>query len=226
MIHTGFATRCNNDHGISPDGTSSPSAISRRREQIPGLHRADCAAARRGRSRRSRLRIGMAGRRMAKPSHSAASAEASSTSTLSPSTGGEETRLTTATGLDDGPEYSPDGTCIYFNSERTGTCRSGACAADGSDRSRSSPTRPTTGSRTSRPTASGWSFSLTRERHRPSREQGRDAAPDVDERTRKSSCWPSSSAARAPSTFLHGRPTATMAFVSYQLIPDEKAGKK
>src|SRR6202011_5188982 len=35
-------------------------------------------------------------------------------------TGGEETRLTTAEGLDDGPEYSPDGKYIYFNSERTG----------------------------------------------------------------------------------------------------------
>jgi TolB protein len=37
-----------------------------------------------------------------------------------PVTGGEEKRLTTAPGLDDGPEYSPDGARIYFNSERTG----------------------------------------------------------------------------------------------------------
>jgi Tol biopolymer transport system component len=34
--------------------------------------------------------------------------------------GGPETRLTTAKGLDDGPEYTPDGRFIYFNSERTG----------------------------------------------------------------------------------------------------------
>jgi TolB protein len=33
-----------------------------------------------------------------------------------PAAGGEETRLTTAEGLDDGPEYSPDGKYIYFNS--------------------------------------------------------------------------------------------------------------
>ena len=32
-----------------------------------------------------------------------------------PAAGGEETRLTTAKGLDDGPEYSPDGNYIYFN---------------------------------------------------------------------------------------------------------------
>jgi TolB protein len=38
-----------------------------------------------------------------------------------PVDGGEETRLTTAPGLDDGPEYSPDGAYIYFNSVRSGT---------------------------------------------------------------------------------------------------------
>ena len=38
-----------------------------------------------------------------------------------PVEGGEETRLTTASGLDDGPDYSPDGRYIYFNSVRTGT---------------------------------------------------------------------------------------------------------
>jgi TolB protein len=38
-----------------------------------------------------------------------------------PAAGGAEKRLTTAAGLDDGPEYSPDGTWIYFNSERTGS---------------------------------------------------------------------------------------------------------
>ena len=34
--------------------------------------------------------------------------------------GGKEHRLTTAEGLDDGPEYSYDGKWIYFNSNRTG----------------------------------------------------------------------------------------------------------
>ena len=34
--------------------------------------------------------------------------------------GGDEIRLTTAPGLDDGPEYTPDGAYIYFNSARTG----------------------------------------------------------------------------------------------------------
>lgn len=34
--------------------------------------------------------------------------------------GGEERRLTTHAGYDDGPDYSPDGRWIYFNSDRTG----------------------------------------------------------------------------------------------------------
>jgi len=38
-----------------------------------------------------------------------------------PAGGGQEIRLTTASGLDDGPEFSPDGKFIYFNSTRTGT---------------------------------------------------------------------------------------------------------
>ena len=47
-------------------------------------------------------------------------------------TGGDETRLTTAKGLDDGPEYSPDGKYIYFNSERSGTMQIWRMHADGS----------------------------------------------------------------------------------------------
>ncbi len=47
--------------------------------------------------------------------------------------GGPERRLTTAEGLDDGPEYSPDGRHIYFNSERTGLMKIWRMKADGSD---------------------------------------------------------------------------------------------
>ncbi|WP_153799796.1 TolB family protein [Foetidibacter luteolus] len=46
--------------------------------------------------------------------------------------GGEETRLTTAKGLDDGSEYSPDGQYIYFNSSRTGTMQLWRMRPDGS----------------------------------------------------------------------------------------------
>ncbi len=47
--------------------------------------------------------------------------------------GGDEERLTTAEGLDDGSEYSPDGTYIYFNSVRSGRMQLWRMNADGSD---------------------------------------------------------------------------------------------
>jgi Tol biopolymer transport system component len=50
-----------------------------------------------------------------------------------PAEGGEETRLTTAPGLDDGPEYTPDGAYIYFNSVRSGTMQIWRMRPDGSD---------------------------------------------------------------------------------------------
>ncbi|MCK5455621.1 MAG: TolB family protein, partial [Melioribacteraceae bacterium] len=47
--------------------------------------------------------------------------------------GGAETRLTDAPGLDDGPEYSPDGKYIYFNSVRTGQMKIWRMNSDGSN---------------------------------------------------------------------------------------------
>jgi TolB protein len=50
-----------------------------------------------------------------------------------PAAGGEETRITTAKGLDDGPESTPDGRWIYFNSARTGRMQIWKMRPDGSD---------------------------------------------------------------------------------------------
>ncbi len=47
--------------------------------------------------------------------------------------GSTETRLTDAPGLNDGPEFSPDGKQIWFNSVRTGTMQAYVMNADGSD---------------------------------------------------------------------------------------------
>jgi Tol biopolymer transport system component len=46
---------------------------------------------------------------------------------------GPEERLTTATGVDDGPEHTPDGRYIYFNSVRSGTMQIWRMAPDGSN---------------------------------------------------------------------------------------------
>ena len=46
---------------------------------------------------------------------------------------GEEIRLTDSPGLNDGPEYSPDGKYIYFNSTRSGLMQLWRMKPDGSD---------------------------------------------------------------------------------------------
>ncbi|GHU80940.1 hypothetical protein FACS1894191_7230 [Clostridia bacterium] len=50
-----------------------------------------------------------------------------------PVIGGEETQLTDLPGLDDGPEYSPCGKYIWFNSTRTGLMQAWRMESDGSN---------------------------------------------------------------------------------------------
>lgn len=134
-IDTGFANRCNNDHGISPDSTQL--AIS---DNSQGDHESMVYL------------VPIAGgtpRRITEKSPSYWHGWSPDGKTLAfvgerngdfdiysiPAAGGAstETRLTTAKGLDDGPEYSPDGKYIYFNSERTGHMQIWRMNADGSN---------------------------------------------------------------------------------------------
>ena len=133
VIDTGFAIRCNNDHGISPD--SSLLAIS---DQSQGDHKSLVYVM---------PAAGGTPRRVTQRSPSYWHGWSPDGKTLAfvgerdgefdiytiPVAGGEETRLTTAPGLDDGPEYSPDGKFIYFNSERTGTMQIWRMRPDGAD---------------------------------------------------------------------------------------------
>jgi TolB protein len=50
-----------------------------------------------------------------------------------PATGGDEIRLTSAPGLDDGAEFTPDGAYIYFNSSRSGRMQIWRMRPDGSE---------------------------------------------------------------------------------------------
>jgi TolB protein len=133
IIDTGFAIRCNNDHGISPDGTQL--VIS---DQSQEEHRSLVYIVPIG---------GGTPRRVTQKSPSYWHGWSPDGKTLAfvgerngdfdiyaiPAAGGEETRLTTAKGLDDGPEYSPDGKYIYFNTERTGHMQIWRMRADGSE---------------------------------------------------------------------------------------------
>src|SRR5208337_3710590 len=132
-IDSGFANRCNNDHGISPDGRLL--AVS---DQSQEEHRSLVYVLPIG---------GGTPKRLTQNSPSYWHGWSPDGQTLAfvgerngnfdiytiPVTGGDEKRLTTAPGLDDGPDYSPDGKYIYFNSERTGRMQIWRMKPDGSE---------------------------------------------------------------------------------------------
>jgi len=132
-LDTGFAVRCNNDHGISPDATQLAISDNSQGDQESLVYTVPIA--------------GGTPKRITQKSPSYWHGWSPDGKTLAfvgqrdgdfdiyaiPAIGGEESRLTTAKGLDDGPEYSPDGKYIYFNSERTGHMQIWRMKADGSE---------------------------------------------------------------------------------------------
>ncbi|MGA3222494.1 MAG: hypothetical protein ABSC65_01975 [Acidobacteriaceae bacterium] len=132
-INTDPQNRCNNDHGISPDGQSLAISDSSGSSQKSSIFIVPIA--------------GGTPRQVTQYSPSYWHGWSPDGKTLAyagqregefdiytiPVGGGQETRLTTAKGLDDGPEYSPDGDYIYFNSERTGQMQIWRMKADGSE---------------------------------------------------------------------------------------------
>ena len=131
-IDTDPQNRCNNDHGISPDGQWM--AISCQPGSTPGsaVYLVPLA----GGTPRQITQYSPSywhgwspdGKTLAFPGQRNGDFDIYTI----PVSGGQETRLTTAKGLDDGPEYGPDGEYIYFNSERTGLMQIWRMKADGS----------------------------------------------------------------------------------------------
>jgi len=132
LLDTGEAKKCNNDHGLSPDGKLL--AVSSQHTD--------------GKSRIYVLPItGGAARLVTPKAPSYWHGWSPDGKTLAycaernkefdiytiPVDGGEETRLTNTPGKDDGSEYSPDGKYIFFNSDRTGLMKIWRMNADGSD---------------------------------------------------------------------------------------------
>lgn len=131
-IDTGFAIACNNDHVLSPDHSSI--AISHHSEED-------------GQSRIYVLPLmGGAPTLITPLAPSYLHGWSPDGSTLAycaernnqydiyaiPASGGVEMQLTNTPGLDDGPEYSPDGKFIWFNSTRSGLMQVWRMRADGS----------------------------------------------------------------------------------------------
>jgi len=132
-IDTGFAVRCNNDHGISPDGTtlaiSDQSQLDRKSRiytlpiggGTPKLITEAAPSYWHGWSPDGKMLVYCAERKGEYDIYTI------------PAGGGAETGLTAAKGLDDGPDYSPDGQWIYFNSDRTGRMHLWRMRADGAE---------------------------------------------------------------------------------------------
>jgi TolB protein len=132
-IPTGFATRLNNDHGISPDGrtlvlshhaaedwlTSSLYTMPIDGSRAPVKVTTKAPSFWHGWSPDGKT-LAFVGRR-----------EGEWDIYTIPVGGGEERRLTTCAGLDDGPDYSPNGEYIYYNSFCSGKMEIWRMRADG-----------------------------------------------------------------------------------------------
>jgi TolB protein len=132
LLDTGSANRCNNDHGISPDGTQL--AISDNSQE---KHSLISLLPITGGTPRLLTKLGPSYWHGWSPDGKTIAYCAQREGEFDVYTmavdGGEERRLTTAKGLDDGPEYSPDGKFIYFNSVRSGTMQIWRMRPDGSE---------------------------------------------------------------------------------------------
>jgi TolB protein len=137
VLNTGFATACNNDHGISPD--KKWLVISHNAINDPSPKRYKSAIyilpITGGEPRRVTAEVmsfwhGWTpdGKTLAYCGERNGNYDIYSIGTE----GGVEKRLTDTEGLDDGPDYSPDGKYIYFNSYRTGHMQIWRMRADGS----------------------------------------------------------------------------------------------
>ncbi|MDQ6877508.1 MAG: DPP IV N-terminal domain-containing protein [Candidatus Dormibacteraeota bacterium] len=133
VIDTGFATRNNNDHVLSFDGTMI--AISHHSQEDEGAAIVYILPVQGGQPKRitshgpsymhgwspdGRLLV-YTGQRSGEFHIYRIPVE-----------GGEETQLTSGLSMDDGPEYTPDGRYIYFNSTRSGTMQIWRMQPDGS----------------------------------------------------------------------------------------------
>ena len=119
-VNSGFATRCNNDHGISPDGKTI--VLSHHRDRgseifvipadggAPTLISPDAPSWWHGWSPDGKRLAYVAAR---------GGSRIIDVYTIS-ADGGAETRLTDGEGHCDGPDYSADGSQIYYNCDRGG----------------------------------------------------------------------------------------------------------
>jgi len=132
VVDTGFATRCNNDHGLSPDGTLLAISDQSQEGRKSVVYTVPVAGGTPTRVTTSSPSYWHGWSPDGKTIVFCGERDKEFDVYAIPAAGGDERRLTTAKGLDDGPEFSPDGQFIYFNSDRTGTMQIWRMRPDGS----------------------------------------------------------------------------------------------
>ncbi len=125
QLNTGFAIECNNDHGISPDNKWLAVSHNDRKDPSPKPYKSVIyiLPITGGEPRRVTKEVvsywhgwSRDGKTLAYCAERNGNFDIYTIATA----GGDEKRLTSTEGLDDGPDYSFDGKYIYFNSYRTG----------------------------------------------------------------------------------------------------------
>jgi len=133
IINTGFANRCNNDHGLSPDGTKLVISDQSQGERKSLIYTLPVG----GGIPRQITSLGPSYWHGWSPDGKTLAFVGERNGDYDiytiPKEGGDEVRLTKASGLDDGPDYSHDGKYIYFNSIRSGTMQIWRMKSDGSN---------------------------------------------------------------------------------------------
>jgi TolB protein len=136
-LYSGFATACNNDHGISPDLKWLAISHNDKTDPSPKEYKSVIyvMSIGGGEPRRVTAEV-MSFWHGWSPDGKLLTYCAERNGNYDVYTigieGGAETRLTYSVGLDDGPEYSPDGKYIYYNSYKTGHMQLWRMMADGS----------------------------------------------------------------------------------------------
>ncbi len=133
-IDTGSAVKCNNDHGISPDGTLLAISDSTR----PGGSQVYVLPITGGEPRPiTQPGAGSSYWHGWSPDGRTLAFDGERNRDFDiyaiPATGGKEVRLTTSPGKDDAPDYSADGTHIFYNSYQTGRMQIWRIDADGAN---------------------------------------------------------------------------------------------
>ena len=132
-LNSGFATHCNNDHGISPDNTQ---LVVSHHEKTSGKSMIYVLPIKGGEPKLITPNAPSYWHGWSPDGNTLAyCAERNGEYDIYtiPAKGGQEIRLTNSKGLDDGPDYTADGKYIYFNSVRTGKMKIWRMKPDGSN---------------------------------------------------------------------------------------------